>query len=62
MKVIVPIPGTGYKAIWDTVTDQFFQDDNGDQAWDCIDDIDYAGDDKWERMEFFERISMIWGD
>ena len=57
---IVPIPDTGYKAIWDTVQDAFFQDANGDQGWESVNDIDCSYLDEPYRLEFLERISLLW--
>lgn len=59
---IVPIPETGYKAIWDTVQDAFFQDANGDQGWESVDDIACSYLDEMARMEFLERVSLLWGN
>lgn len=60
MLIITPIPNTGYKAIWNTVTDSFFKDANGDEGWDAIDDIDISNMEHWEGFEFMERISLLW--
>lgn len=57
---IVPIPETGYKAIWNTVTDTFHQDANGDQGWASVDDIDCTNLSWDDRLEFLERVSLLW--
>lgn len=57
---IVPVPETGYKAIWDTVTDSFWQDANGQQGWDSVDDIDFGNLNDLDRLEFAERIGLLW--
>ena len=57
---IVPIPETGYKAVWDTVTDTFLQDACGCQGWSSVDEIDLSHYDEWTRLELLERISLLW--
>lgn len=60
MLIIVLIPETGQKAIWDTAQDRFFEDAGGDQAWDSVDDIDCSYMEKWDRLSFIEQVSLLW--
>jgi hypothetical protein len=53
---IVPIPSTPYYALWDTVTDRFITDENGDQGWEAPDE--FATTDP----EFMARIVRLWPD
>jgi hypothetical protein len=59
---IVPIPDTDYKAVWDTVTDTFITDDNGDQGWEHWQDICVRGEPLNLKNDIVDRISRIWGN